>query len=77
MPSGSAGPWISRTFESETVLMEHWGPDCKLMSRATGKRIQLNDGRWIERPMAVRSEKYPSGSAGPRPPGHPARACPQ
>ena len=31
------------------------------MSRARGKPIQLNNGRWIEGPKAVRSEKYPLG----------------
>ena len=41
--------------------MEHWGPDCKLTSRARGKPIQLNNGRWIEGPKAIRSEKYPLG----------------
>ena len=43
-----SGKDLLRTFESETALTEHWGPDCKLMSRARGKPIQLNNGRWIE-----------------------------
>ena len=55
------GKELLKTFESETALMEHWGPDYKLMSRARGKPIQLNSGRWIEGPKAVRSEKYPLG----------------
>ena len=55
------GKGIIETLESETALMEHWGPDCKLMSRARGKPIQLNSGRWIEGPKAVRCEQYPLG----------------
>ena len=51
-----SGKCFLRTFDSETALMEHWDPDCKLMSRARGKPIQLNSGRWIEGPKAVRSE---------------------
>ena len=39
--------------------MQHWGPDCKLMSRARGKPIQLNSGGWIEGPKALRSDRYP------------------
>ena len=50
-----------KAFESEAALVEHWGPLCKLMSRARGKPIQLNSGRWIEGPKAVRSEKHPLG----------------
>ena len=54
--SAESGKELLRTFESETALMEHWGPDCKLMSRARG-----NSCMWIEGPKAVRSGKYPLG----------------
>ena len=61
-----------KAFESETGLMEHWGPDCKLISRAREEPIQLNSGRWIEGPKAVRSDKYSLGL--PWLPPH-AQAC--
>ena len=48
-------------FDHELVAVEHWGPDCKLMSRARGKPIQLPSGKWIDGPQAVRSEEYPMG----------------
>ena len=56
-----SGREILKEFDSEQVLLEHWGPDCKLMSRARGKPIQMISGYWIEGPKAVRSEKYPLG----------------
>ena len=57
----ASGKSLMKEFDSESVLWEHWGPDCKLMSRARGKPIQLSSGRWISGPKAVRSERYPLG----------------
>ena len=56
-----SGREILKEFDSEQVLLEHWGPDCKLMSRARGKPIQMISGMWIEGPKAVRSEQFPLG----------------
>ena len=50
------------------MLLEHWGLDCKLMSRARGGPIKLASGRWIEGPRAMRSDGYPLGL--PWLPGH-------
>ena len=49
-------------FNHEHLAVEHWGPDCKLMSMARGIPIQLPCGRWIPGPPAVRSEEYPMGN---------------
>ena len=35
-PDGDFFAESGKELESEIVLMEHWGPDCKLMSRARG-----------------------------------------
>ena len=43
------------------VAWEHWGPDCKLMCRARGWPIHLDDGRVLAGPQAVRSALHPLG----------------
>ena len=57
-----------KEFDEEKMLLEHWGPGCKLMSRARGKPIKFASGRWIEGPRAMRSDDYPLGL--PWMPGH-------
>ena len=64
-PSGCE---LLKEFDYEEVLLEHWGPDCKLMSRARGRPIKLASGRWVEGPRAMRSDDYPLGP--PWLPGH-------
>ena len=67
-PSGGE---LLKGFDDEKVLLEHWGPDCKLMSRARGRPIKFASGRWIEGPRAMRSDDYFLGLPGlPRLPGH-------
>ena len=39
----------------------HWAPECKTFSRARGRWIKLNDGRWTEGPKQVRSSQEPWG----------------
>ena len=51
-------------FDQEKVGFEHWAPCCKLMCRARGKPISLQDGRRIAGPAAVRSEDWPRGLPG-------------
>ena len=48
-------------FDHEYLAVEHWGPDCKLMSAARGKPICLPSGRWIGGPPALRSKEFPLG----------------
>ena len=57
-PSGAV---ILKEFDDEKVLLEHQGPDRKLMSRARGRPIKLASGRWIEGPRDMRSDDYPLG----------------
>ena len=64
-PSGAV---LLKGFDDERELLEHWGPDCKLMSRARGRPIKLASGRWIEGPRAMCSDDYPLGL--PWLPGH-------
>ena len=46
----TSGEELLKEFDNEQVFFEHWGPDCKLMSRARGRPIKLASGRWIEGP---------------------------
>ena len=64
-PSGGE---LLKEFGNENMFLEHWGLDCKLMSRARGRPIKLAPGRWIEGPRAMRSDDYPLGL--PWLPGH-------
>jgi hypothetical protein len=49
------------TLNGETVAFEHWGPECKLMSRARGRPIVLASGQAVRGPQAVRSAQHPQG----------------
>ena len=64
-PSGGE---LLKEFDNDKIFLEHWGPDCQLMSRARGRPIKLASGRWIEGPRAMRSDDYPLGL--PWLPGH-------
>ncbi len=44
-----------------SLKASHWAPDCRTFSRARGRWIQLDDGRWIEGPKQVRSAEEPWG----------------
>ena len=48
-------------FHDPSVAWEHWGPECKLMSRARGRPIWLPNGRCIAGPQAVRNKELPLG----------------
>ena len=48
-------------FNDPSVAWEHWGPECKLMSRARGRPIWLPNGRCIAGPQAVRNKEFPLG----------------
>ena len=43
------------------LAAEHWGPECRLFSRARGKPVKLPDGRTIPGPQAVRDKKHVMG----------------
>jgi hypothetical protein len=48
--------------ESDPALAaEHWGPECRLFSRARGRPVHLPDGRTIPGPQAVRDAKHVMG----------------
>ena len=67
--TGDAGDFFSakgrenfnRAFDDPSVAWEHWGPECKLMSRARGRPIVLPDGQAMAGPQPVRNEKHPLG----------------
>ena len=50
-----------KRFNNEHLAVEHWGPDCKLMSAARGRPIKLPSGNWVAGPQALRSEEFPLG----------------
>ena len=43
------------------LAAEHWGPECRLFSRARGKPVKLPDGRTIPGPQAVTDKKHVMG----------------
>ena len=57
---------VQLEFDNGTTAWEHWGPECKLMSRARGWPILLADGSTIPGPPAVRNEYYVMGLPGLR-----------
>ena len=64
-PSGCE---LLKGFDNEELFLERWGPDCKLMSRARGRPIELASGKSIEGFRAMRSDDCPLGL--PWLPGH-------
>lgn len=46
------------------LLVSHWAPECKTFSRSRGKPIQLQSGRWIQGPKALRNDAKPWGLPG-------------
>ena len=67
--TGSAGDFFTeeghanfeKAFNDPSVAWEHWGPECKLMSRARGRPIALPGGRTVAGPQPVRNERFPLG----------------
>eukprot|EP00435_Cladocopium_sp_Y103_P060205 s905_g22.t1 len=50
------------TLESDPALAaEHWGPECRLFSRARGRPVRLPDGRTVPGPPAVRDARHVMG----------------
>ena len=47
--------------EDETLVAEHWAPECKLFSRARGRPITLENGRVIDGPQPVRDKRHIMG----------------
>lgn len=47
--------------QDPALAAEHWGPECRLFSRARGKPVQLDDGTTVRGPQAVRDEKHVMG----------------
>eukprot|EP00435_Cladocopium_sp_Y103_P071663 s228_g38.t1 len=43
------------------LACEHWGPECKLLSRARGRPVTLPDGRVVPGPQPVRDAKHVMG----------------
>ena len=52
---------FQRAFDDPAVAWEHWGPECKLMSRARGRPIVLPNGQRLAGPQPVRNKTYPLG----------------
>ena len=45
----------------ELLAAEHWGPECRLFSKARGKPVKLPDGQVIDGPQPVRDANHVMG----------------
>jgi len=52
---------MTELLEDPFLYCEHWAPECKLFSRARGKKIRLASGRTISGPQPVRDARHVMG----------------
>eukprot|EP00435_Cladocopium_sp_Y103_P069901 s206_g34.t1 len=52
---------LNTLLEDPFLYAEHWAPECKLFSRARGKKIRLRSGRVLDGPQPVRDAAHVMG----------------